>query len=200
MEHDGAPSGTTRLASSEIGDELVGEQEAAAGVLPAHERLEGDDRPASREVDDRLVVHDEFAIADRGAKLRLDRELGQRVVAHPGVKTSTRSRPPCLAVYIAMSALRMRISAVIPGSAIARPAHTVGASSCPPTSRGSWTASVIECEEALGRRLDVRRSRGRPQTRLRRAARRCRPRAPSLGSVRRARRGASRRRRGQASR
>ena len=50
-----APIGTMRPVSSASADELVGPDQAALGVLPAHERLEADDAPGL-EADDRLVV------------------------------------------------------------------------------------------------------------------------------------------------
>ena len=62
-------------------DELHGRDPAALGVLPAHERLDGDE-PALGEVDDRLVLDDQLAVLDRRFELVAQRVPAQHRVAH----------------------------------------------------------------------------------------------------------------------
>ena len=67
--------------ASAAGTNVDGREQAVARVVPAHERLGGDDL-AGADGDDRLVVGDELAGVQRGEELVARRRLGQRVRVH----------------------------------------------------------------------------------------------------------------------
>ena len=82
--------GTISPVSSASGDELVGTEQAALGVVPAHERLDARDAPVG-ELDDRLVVQRELAAVERAAQLALGARRSARA---PRMRASKSSKPP----------------------------------------------------------------------------------------------------------
>ena len=93
------------------GDELGGVEQAALGVLPAHERLDAGDL-AGAQADHRLVVEGELVAVERLAQLAFDLEPGHRLARISSSKSSQRARPLSLARYIAASASRISSSAL----------------------------------------------------------------------------------------
>ena len=65
--------------------ELVREQETVAGMIPAHERFDGND-PAGAQVDDRLKVQTQLVPLDGPAQSGLQVQLPQGVDVHAGVE------------------------------------------------------------------------------------------------------------------
>jgi hypothetical protein len=84
------------------GDEVVGEDEPAVGVVPAQQRLHGGETAAG-ELHDRLVVEDELGLGDRPPQPRRQRQALERVVGDLRVDVEA-ARPRRLLWYIAMSA------------------------------------------------------------------------------------------------
>ncbi len=84
-ERHGEPG---RLAG---GEELRGREQPVVGVLPAHERLDGDDR-ARRQVEDRLIVQAQLAVGQRAPQALLDLGGVQQAPAHaPGRELRARA-------------------------------------------------------------------------------------------------------------
>ena len=123
-------------------DELRWHQEPPRGVLPAHEGLVGDDG-LGLEVHDGLIVDGELAVANGDAQLGLDRQLVERRLPEVRREDLHARAPDCLAAYIAVSASRIRVSAVTSPAAIASPTLIEGTTSCPATVMGDWTAFVM---------------------------------------------------------
>ena len=105
-----SPICTIRPVSSAIGMNSAGRDQAALGVLPAHQRL-GADAARVGEPDDRLEEEPELAALERAVHRVLGRVRGRRArVRIVSSNTSTRPRPSSLAWYIAASASRSNSS------------------------------------------------------------------------------------------
>ena len=91
-------------------DEVGRVEQAALGVLPAHQRLEPMISPV-REGDHRLVVEVELVAFERVAQLALDLEPAQRPARISASKSCSAPGPRSLARYIAASASRISRSA-----------------------------------------------------------------------------------------
>src|SRR6185436_2250782 len=66
-------------------DELAWHHEAADGVLPAEQRLEGGD-VTGLQIDDRLIVQPELAIDERAPQIELERAAALHGRIHLGLK------------------------------------------------------------------------------------------------------------------
>jgi hypothetical protein len=65
------------------GDELVGPDQTAGGVVPTYERLEGFDR-LRLEIEQRLVMHDELAVLQRVPEITVQRVASRQLRLHRG--------------------------------------------------------------------------------------------------------------------
>ena len=77
------------------GDELVGRDQAALGMLPAHERLHADQAPV-RGADERLVVDAQLPLGDGLAQLGLDAQLVASPLEHGAVEADVLAGPALL--------------------------------------------------------------------------------------------------------
>ena len=150
-------------------------------MVPAHERLEPDDR-AVVERDDRLVVR--RRARRRSSARRRSFSICRRSLARARMtasKSSTRPRPRSLARYIAASASRTSSSAVRgrpPEHARCRRSRETNARSPAERERaGAGLASMRSAMRDRHRRASARSSQMHARTRRRRSARPCRRRA-----------------------
>jgi hypothetical protein len=138
VPEDPGPMGTINPDSSASGMKSSGLTKPRSGCS-ADQRLGAEQRTGD-EVDNGLVVHDEFG-AIQGAPQRRRAGIHSLALARStSLKSSTRSPPRDLARYIAAVASRSRLSGVAPSSAMAIPMLAVAVVSVAPPKNGTLMA------------------------------------------------------------
>ena len=145
-----------RPVSSAIGMNSSGGDQAALGVLPAHERL-GGHRPAGGEVDHRLVVDLELAAVERAAQLGLGAHAGHHAGAHRLVEQLVAAAAALLgAVHRRVGVAEQRLRAC-PAASAASVMPMLTVKKCSPLSRtsGRLTAAASRSATSVAPRAAV---------------------------------------------